>query len=421
MSLRAHALSFLVATGLVVAVSPAGAGTLQDDAPQTQTAWTYEGLLGTNIIDATVVTLADGTYRMYYAGYGDYSTPEPTDGYIASAVSSDGLHWVTEGRRGLSGGWPRVITLPDGRLRMYYSTSENVGAALSSDGLQWTSEQMSGLPPATADFAWAGVGVVRTDTGYRMYYSVTEPSESYRMTGVTRIYSATSTDGLAWQTEEGIRIDPAMLGRQEPAALHPDVIRHDDGTLEMYFWTPSNVIWTARSTDGINFTQLTRHGMFGADPCVVRLPDGGFRVYLNHLESDFTLGAERQRFWSYRTREVPFGLTVSDEIMLASAPSTTEMTVQVTGSNTAEVTVSAELWWNLVRSSPEAPEVIVDSREGAVPFSATVKLYPKSGAGPGSGVLVITADDGTVKLHQVIKVSTPPPGPALASSATDPG
>ena len=106
-----------------------------------------------NVCDPTMVDLPDGKMRMYYKG-ANSQAPGPGQSIhkIYSAVSSDGLTFQKEGLRidsETSGdkGWasvPDAITLPDGRVRIYYVTAAEMqhgtGSAISSDGLNFVKE-----------------------------------------------------------------------------------------------------------------------------------------------------------------------------------------------------------------------------------------------------------------------------------------
>ena len=79
-----------------------------------------------------VVRLGGGSYRMYYAAW----TLDPTNGRILSAHSSDGLAWTKDEGPCIDIGGkydkikasePCVISLPDGRSRLYYEASDEHG------------------------------------------------------------------------------------------------------------------------------------------------------------------------------------------------------------------------------------------------------------------------------------------------------
>ena len=79
-----------------------------------------------------ILRLADGSYRMYYAGWSE----DPVEGRIFSATSWDGLSWVKDPGICLENGGsfqqvkvsePCVARLPDGRFRVYYEANDRNG------------------------------------------------------------------------------------------------------------------------------------------------------------------------------------------------------------------------------------------------------------------------------------------------------
>lgn len=79
-----------------------------------------------------------------------------------------------------------------------------------------------------------------SDGKFRMYYSVEPEVPGNKL----EVYSATSSDGINWTKEEGVR---------KTFATFPDVMKLDDGKYRMYFQN-AGVIKSATSTDGLNFT-----------------------------------------------------------------------------------------------------------------------------------------------------------------------
>lgn len=78
---------------------------------------------------------------------------------------------------------------------------------------------------------------------YRLYYSV-EPEVSGNK---LELFSSTSTDGITWQKEQGIR---------KEFATFPDVVKLPDGKFRMYFQN-AGVIKSAISQDGLTWTDET--------------------------------------------------------------------------------------------------------------------------------------------------------------------
>lgn len=118
------------------------------------------------------------------------------------------------------------------------------------------------------------------------------------MTGVSPILSAVSRDGLNWELE-GVRLE-VQKKQEGPMLYHPRVIRLPDGGYRIFYRTAENRNWSAISRDGLTWEKRQPENIFGADPDVVTLPDGQLRMYTNALnELAFGPGRERQRMFSY--------------------------------------------------------------------------------------------------------------------------
>ena len=173
-----------------------------------------------------VVTLADGTYRMYFMG--DYVLRNDESLWrIYSATSSDGLHWSQEpGIRidigGPSGcvniGVPEILQLPDGLLRMYYSCSRvlattggEILSATSSNGLDWTQDPGVRIAPGAESTGGLDNPHIQIlpDGTYRMFYGAFVIAD-HPYPGLT--FSARSTDGLNWTVEPGVRLSTGPTG-----------------------------------------------------------------------------------------------------------------------------------------------------------------------------------------------------------------
>ncbi|MEK6900090.1 MAG: hypothetical protein AABX05_03115 [Nanoarchaeota archaeon] len=86
---------------------------------------------------------------------------------------------------------------------------------------------------ADSDFVDLGSGK------YRMYYSLEPEQPGFQ----GQVYSALSTDGVAWTPEEGVR---------RTFSIFPDVVKLPDGTWRMYFQN-AGVINSAKSSDGLKW------------------------------------------------------------------------------------------------------------------------------------------------------------------------
>jgi len=225
---------------------------------------------------------------------------------VKSAISTDGRNFEIEPGVRIQGAMPAIIKLPDGRWRMYYQTFEAGGgvfkSAVSPDGLNWSTEAGVRLA-AGGEFDPDNIvhpTVIALPTGgYRMYYDgeIRRTEQDFTW----RILSATSSDGLIWTKDPGVRIDIY----QEPLRAYRVWSAHAEyseltGTYQLYFTveTPAenliDGIYLATSSDGLLFTieekpQLTpekESGQFGEggqigsyqDPFVLNLP-GGKRMF----------------------------------------------------------------------------------------------------------------------------------------------
>jgi hypothetical protein len=226
------------------------------------------------VLAPTIAPLPDGRWRMYFEARGTADRPT----VIASAVSDDLLVWRVEGVRlaqeGGDVGGPRYVALPDGRGRIYcFSRSDHsVVSATTRDGLafEWdrgTRIQADGsefetsgitaadvLPPAVPGrpwlmlySAWQDVppGTVvpphpssdpaladREDIDFATA-SIAADMAGYR----SRIFAATSADGLAWQ-RTGVALAGDGYRGRDVGAVHAEdmaVVRLDDGRLRMYY------------------------------------------------------------------------------------------------------------------------------------------------------------------------------------------
>jgi hypothetical protein len=226
------------------------------------------------VLAPTVTRLRDGRWRMYFESRGRADRPT----VIASATSPDLLTWTVEPgiRLESSGdvGGPRFVTLPDGRGRIYCFSREarSVVSAVTTDGLRFEWEpgqrvqggqselESSGItaadvvpPEAPGEpwlmlySAWQDVppGTVvpphpssdpeladRTDIDFAAA-SIAADIAGYR----SRIFTAISSDGLAWE-RAGLALEGDGYGGHDVGAVHAEdmsVIRLSDGRLRMYY------------------------------------------------------------------------------------------------------------------------------------------------------------------------------------------
>lgn len=243
--------------------------------------------LSLRLIAPTVSRYADGCWRMYVEARGPANRPT----VICSAVSSDMLNWkLEEGIRLQSSGGvggPRYLSLPDGRGRLYCFESEfgpggvasgqristSVISAITTDGLHFVREPGYRLKDRQAEYDTAGISAAEvippdsSDGRWTMYYSAWQdvpfgtsvplhPSQdadavasgksadfaaasiASDMSGYrSRIYVASSMDGLAWERSVCV-VEGEGYGAAGLDAVHAEdmsLVRLANGDFRMYY------------------------------------------------------------------------------------------------------------------------------------------------------------------------------------------
>ncbi len=192
--------------------------------------------------------------------------------YVTS--SSDGVQWSAGTLLAESASVPEVIYTTKGEYWAYWvdfsastgPNDEQIGVAKSADGQTW---QKLG----TATFA-GGEAMTPVDPDafelpdgrLRMYfYDIADKSAH-------KIYSAVSSDGVNFALEPGIRF-------QADGIYDPNVVLLPDGRYRMYL--NHTDIWSATSDDGLTFVKDDGIRVeTGAVPGAVVLPDGRVRLYV---------------------------------------------------------------------------------------------------------------------------------------------
>lgn len=197
------------------------------------------GSLDQRASNPAVLPLSGGGYRMIYEG-SDLIQPVRR---LFSAVSQDGIEWTKEGLRLESEGTPDsgfasvpdLMALSDTTWIMYYTGDGNrkgsepfntIRAAISpNQGEYWWRVDLRGFSSNCMD-----PDIIALPGGkFRMFYTTPYPPGS---TGNLRIVSATSSDGLKWTQEEGVRVLP---WGEYVNVMDPDVVQLPDGSYRMYY------------------------------------------------------------------------------------------------------------------------------------------------------------------------------------------
>lgn len=214
---------------------------------------------------AATFTPTNAPTPLVTATFAPTSLPGPTETPLPSLgwLKEDGFRIQDE-----SAGVPYAVNLPDGRTRLYYCTNRGVLCSISENGLDFTEERNLGIGGCDVTM------VTQEEGGYRMYYkTMTSPD-------VHVIHSATSSDGLEWRPE-GLRLE--IMGTPcNGWTSVPDAVRLPDGRVRLYFVCDKqdNNVASAISDDGLVFsleegTRLVQ----GVDPNVLRLADDTFLMF----------------------------------------------------------------------------------------------------------------------------------------------
>lgn len=216
----------------------------------------------------------------------DLEEDEEEDEYLNDPGGSG---WIKEGIC-VENGWywnPEIVRLNDNTYRMYIedhgndgSSFEGIAALSSSNGFEWSYE---GLVLTAA----AHPAIVQLPDGrWRLYYQNGQV-----------ISSAISDNGLTFEKEEGTRLS-SDVDLEGANVRHPCVVALPDGGYRMYYDTDALNggfirIWSAYSEDGLTFTHegvnidLTSYrtdwpsGFYAhsSKPEVLQTPDGKWRMF----------------------------------------------------------------------------------------------------------------------------------------------
>jgi len=196
---------------------------------------------------------------------------------------------------------PRVIALPGGGFRMYYSqmlprpgfpagandydnASTRILSAHSQDGQVWVPEPGVRLSPqagGAGDFRVVSSEVVPIGEGrqLRMYFECCAGSQAV----TNSIRSATSADGLKWTMDPGVRVESAGHNYASPR-----IVFLDDGRCRMYLFDRGRGIISLLSSDGLEFhpepgLRIAQDGPYDAlcafAPEIVRVAGAGYVMY----------------------------------------------------------------------------------------------------------------------------------------------
>lgn len=225
---------------------------------------------------------------------------------ITVRTSADGLSWSQARRLDLTEAGeqlrnPAVLPLPDGTYVMIYegvrderlaTRSTRFYRAVSRDGFAFEKTPGAGtsgavLEPTPGDAAFISApDLVRIPSGIRVYFNAADG---------LRVEAARSTDsGLTWVREGPVSIAGLAAGTR---AADPDVLALPGGGYRLFFaagsaGSPVPAIFSATSADGLAFTldpgdrlEPADRTVHRVDPDVVETGPGSYRLYFAEAPS----------------------------------------------------------------------------------------------------------------------------------------
>lgn len=250
--------------------------------------WAREaGVRLPGVTSSCTLVLDDGVFRTFYMRDGKIAYSDSVDGLTFDAAHETGIFEERDGEWHMLSN-PAVIRLSDRSWVMVYELRKgeepgptgpgkppgvrNLFYATSADGVSFQKGGVA-IDSTREDRGFASVPdlVLLGDGSVRMYY----------VSGGEDIASAVSKDGgKTWSREAGLRL--------KNKTVDPDVFKGDEQWV-MYYATlvgDGNRIRKAVSEDGLSWKEIesdilvpeSARGVV-LDPDVVRLKDGGYRMY----------------------------------------------------------------------------------------------------------------------------------------------
>ena len=431
--------TFVAVLVAAVACTSAGSASHPSSTPPAHSqlqAWTYEGVVRQNSIDNRVIALPDGGYRQVFSRWRSFATgPDGLagqDAYYVTAISSDGLHWTDEGDSPI--GYYVPLRLPDGTYRAFETNPAPAKLYRSTDAKNWS---VAGtiVPPELHNPTCLSTSGMLSDVlalpdgTLRGYYNCLVGT--FFNIKASEILSATSKDGLNWQKDPGVRINP-LDGPEIPRgpdgqpsaagdAGHPRVFRLPDGTLKMFYHSLYMCcLWSATSVDGLSWTNRKPENVFGGDADVIVLQDGRVRVFVNGnlgLPADFaghSAAENRSRTVSYIYGPTNYRLSTSGQLPVTPGQVVSaHLSVAVEGAGpsvkldaAAYAAIGGIELHDLLNGAYGPVTVSFKPPAGKAPFTADATFAwtvdPLEQAFILAGGVLIFADNGTTK--QVVPV-----------------
>ncbi len=268
----------------------------------TQNEWKESGpaLAGT-YADADIITLADGSYRMYVG-----TQPEVAGNNleIYSATSKDGITWTKEsGERKKMATFPDVIKLSDGGYRMHFQNAGIIKSATSKDGLTFTDEAGTRVDAANdqgikLDNVAAPSTIKLSDGTYLMVYrgTINQAYAAEKVPNQTTglLMYATSSDAKTW-TKKGIAVDTRTSTTLKGWADGPELVDFN-GEVRLYMSSYLGVFYSTYKDGAFSAPKFSWQlggdgmptnvfeGVPPGDPTLLKVGSSWYMYYGRHPE-----------------------------------------------------------------------------------------------------------------------------------------
>ena len=175
-----------------------------------------------NVKDLTIVTLKDGKRRAYYIDqYEIYTALISDDGLVLSDISSTGISNTNENKK-TAWGVPDAVTLPDGRVRLYWVNDDTGFNTLADEFI------VSATSTSTQGTSFSVDEGKRVEKGYvdfevlqakdNDWIAIMSSSPETVPAKSQGIYVGTSDDGLNWTINEN-NLAPTNMSYMDPTGI----------------------------------------------------------------------------------------------------------------------------------------------------------------------------------------------------------
>ena len=186
--------------------------------------------------DATVVTLKDGTRKVFFVEMGPNGKKIRFATIIGNtlshgAVSELGVEGSSVSAKEMAWGVPDAVVLPDGRVRVYWVLAD---PSLSNSRLPETIVSATSTDASATSFVrdpgtrltggYVDTEVLKAEDGDWVMIASTGPGA-----GTQSLYMATSTDGLNW------KLVKTPISSQDESALDPSGYQLSENTWRIYY------------------------------------------------------------------------------------------------------------------------------------------------------------------------------------------